>query len=159
MWKEIDYPNFSSAALEVWWCRSNFIPHFLACDNLSMQEFHLINLDKMALHKTKWCHDMKAISACLALCDGIHRLPVDSHSKGKGLMMRSFDGFFDVSLKPVEQTVELLVAWDAYVTSLRYNRAISCFGPFLLLIEKSCARSWAPSQCKDRLSQVWGFPC
>ena len=55
---------------------------FLTCDYLSMQEFDLINLDKMALHKTKWCHDMKEISACLTLCDGIHRWIPIQRAKG-----------------------------------------------------------------------------
>ena len=31
----------------------------------------------------KWCHQMKTVSVLLALCGGIHRLPVDSPHKGQ----------------------------------------------------------------------------
>ena len=41
-----------------------------------------------------WWH-MEALSASLALCDGIHRSPIHFPHKGTG--MRSFDALFDTN--------------------------------------------------------------
>ena len=47
---------------------------------------------------------MEAFSALLALYEGIHRSPVDSHHKGP--VTRIFDVSFDVSLNSVKQTIQ-----------------------------------------------------
>ena len=53
---------------------------------------------------------MEMLPALLALCEGNPSM----YSTHKEPVMQSFDAFFDISLKKLlQQTVKLLVMWDA----------------------------------------------
>ena len=61
-----------------------------------------------------WRQDMEIFSALLALCEGIHRLPVDFPHTGPATQS------FDVFLCTPEQTVELAVIWKAMTLMWNY---------------------------------------
>ena len=67
---------------------------------------------------------MEKFSALLAFVRGFHRSPLNSLQRP---VTRSFDGFFDLDLDNLEQTMETPVIWDAIVhimTSLYFCREL-----------------------------------
>ena len=71
-----------------------------------------------------WCHwSMKMLSALLSLNEGIHRSSVNSPPKGP--VMKGFDISLSYAQHAVQQTVVLLVMWDA----IRHSFDITLMSP------------------------------
>ena len=77
-WDEITYPfpNFNVAAVDVCEWISNFIPHYCACNYLSMLGLKLVHFSKRTAETWRFehnrMHDGKEVSGALCLLMGLH---------------------------------------------------------------------------------------